>query len=230
MLDEQVDLICHLIDAPHALSALGRTGSAMAGDEQMVLSEILERAPETPRYLVLNKIDRVADKGQLLPIIESLTSMASWTEIVPVSAINGENVDVLIDLMLSAMPVEEALLFPQDMITDQAERFIAAEFIRERLMLVTNKEIPYSLAVEVESMEDAPRKNLLHVSAVIHVERDSQKGIVIGKGGERLKRVGTEARQEMERFFGKKVFLELFVRVQEGWSEDARSLKRFGYE
>lgn len=225
---QEVDMVCHIVDVAHCASSLNREGDALAGDERMVL-DALKDLEDTKRYLVLNKIDLLKDKSLLLPIIEQLTNEQTYDEVIPVSARDGDNIDTLTTQILAGLP-EDFPMFPQDMLTDQAERFIAAEFIREQVMLQTNKEIPYSVAVEIERFEDAPRKDLIEISAVIHVERDSQKGIIIGSRGSRLKKIGVKSREQMEQFFGKKVFLETFVRVQQGWSEDPRSLGRFGYE
>lgn len=224
---EEVDLVCHLVDAPWCVAAFERDGDPIVGDERVVLG-LLEQV-DVPRVLVLNKIDLVEDKYSLLPVIDALVNAGRYDEVVPVSALTGENVDNLVDVLIEGLP-ESPPLFPEDMITDQAERFIAAEFVREQVMLQTRKEIPYSVAVEVERFEDVPRKNLIRVSAVIHVERATQKGIIIGKGGERIKAIGAAAREQMQQLFGKKVFLETFVRVEKGWSEEPRSLQRFGYE
>jgi GTP-binding protein Era len=212
---EEVDIILHIVDARACVAIFERTGTPIDEDEELVLGE-------------LQKVD-VPQKIALLPVIEALTERSDYVEVIPTSALTGENAETLIDVILQGLP-EGMPLFPDDMITDQAERFIAAEFIREQVMLKTKKEIPYSVAVEVENFEDVPRKDLIRISAVIHVERSSQKGIIIGSKGARLKEIGTAARAQMEQLFGKKVFLETFVRVQEGWSEDPRSLQRFGYE
>ena len=223
----EVDLICHLVDAAHCVRAFEEQGDPIHGDEAFVFGK-LERV-DTPRFLVVNKIDLVSPKERMLPVIEALIERGDYAEVVPVSALTGDNVDTLVDVMLEQLP-EHPPLFPEDMITDRAERFLAAEFVREQIMLETRREIPYSVAVEVESFEDVPGKDLVRISAIIHVERNSQKGIVIGKGGKRLKRIGAKAREQMEQLFGRQVYLETFVRVQQGWSEDPRSLGRFGYE
>ena len=224
----EVDLVCHLVDVAHCASALKRHGSALAGDEAMVLKALGE-LEGTPCFLILNKIDRLKDKSALLPIIEQLVAERAYEQVLPVSALTGEGVETLTESLLEALPESEPM-FPEEMLTDQAERFIAAELVREQIMLTTSKEIPYSVAVEIERFEDAPRRDVIEISAVIHVERDSQKGIVIGAQGARIKAIGTRSREQMELFFGKKVFLETFVRVQQGWSEDGRALHRFGYD
>jgi GTPase len=146
---------------------------------------------------------------------------------VPISALDGDNVDRLVDVLLATLPQGDAL-FPEDMLTDRAEQFLAAEFVREALMEQTRKEIPYSAAVEIERFFD--RGHIVEISAVIHVERASQKGIVIGDHGARIRDIGIAARAELERFFGTKVHLETFVRVESEWSENPRALHRFGYQ
>jgi GTP-binding protein Era len=225
---EEVDIICHLVDAAALIAQRKRSGSrGLPTEEEYVLSQLTR--VETPRVLVINKVDIVKDRMEILPLIEELTQQGIYQEVVPVSALSGDNLDVLVDVLLGLVPGEEAL-FPEDMLTDQAERFMASEFIREQVMNLTRKEIPYSIAVEIERFDEVRRKDMLEISAVIHVERDTQKGIVIGHGGERLKAIGTNAREQMEAFFGRKVFLETFVRVEPSWSENPRHLKRFGYE
>ena len=223
----EVDIACHLVDAMHCLSGLERQGSPLVEDEGMVLDALKE--VQIPRILVLNKVDKLGAKEKLLPLIEALAAQASYEAIIPLSALKGQGVPLLVDTLLKLLPPDPPM-FPEDMITDSAERFIAAEFIREQIMLQTHKEIPYSVAVEIETFEEVPRKDLLRLGAVIHVERPTQKGILIGAKGATLKRISTRARLQMEQFFGKQVFLETFVRVQSAWSEDARSLHRFGYE
>jgi GTPase len=225
---EEVDLICHLVDAAALIAQMRRSGSGhLPPEEQFVLKQ-LERV-ETPRVLVINKVDLVTDRLELLPLIERLTSEGTYQEVVPVSALTEHNVEVFVDVLLGLLPGQEPL-FPEDMLTDQAERFMAAELLREQVMIQTRKEVPYSVAVEIERFDEIPRQDRLEISAVIHVERDTQKGIIIGQGGERLKQIGSKAREQMEAFFGRKVFLETFVRVEPSWTENPRHIKRFGYE
>ncbi len=225
---EEVDLVCHLVDAAAIHGWQRRTGrTGLPPEEEFVMHKLQEQ--KVKAVLVINKIDLVEDKLKLLPLIETLVEANEYIDVVPVSAKTGENLDRLVDLLLDHLP-EQGLLFPEEMLTDQAERFIAAEFVREQVMDQTRKEIPYSVAVEVETFRENEEKDLLEISAVIHVERDSQKGIVIGNGGKRIKAIGTKARKEMEKFFGKQVFLETFVRVEPRWSENPRHLNRFGYE
>lgn len=222
-----VEVVCHLIDAPYCASALAKHGSPIVGDEELVLSEMAKL--DIPRFLILNKIDLIKDKMAMLPLIEALSQRAEYTQVIPVSATRGDNIELLVSLLMESLP-EQPPMFPEDMLTDQAERFLAAEHIREQVMLLTSREIPYSIAVEIERFDEIPRKDLIEISAVIHVERESQKGIIIGSKGARLKQIGAQAREQLEALFGKRVFLQTFVRVQQGWSEDARALQRFGYE
>lgn len=181
---------------------------------------------QTPIILLINKIDRakgsqVTDKiqywKQLLPNLK---------EIIPVSAKSGENVDSILDKVVEQMPVHPPF-FPQDEFTDRTERFFASEIIREKIFLNYSEEIPYSCEVKINSFKD--QEDIIRISAEIYVERDTQKGIVIGKGGSSLKKVGTEARQDMESFFGKKVFLETHVKVAGNWRKEKNKLRQFGY-
>jgi GTP-binding protein Era len=183
-----------------------------------------------PAILGISKMDRVP-RPTLLPVIDAYRALHAWTEIVPFSGLTGENVEVLLEALARNVPEAEEPLFPPDVMTDQAERQIAAEYVREQVMLQTRQEIPYAAAVEVEEFDESDRRErggLVRVSAVIWVERESQKGILIGKQGTMLKKIGTRARENLERLLGCKVFLALSVKVEERWSERAASLKRLG--
>lgn len=224
----EVDLVCHLVDAAAIAGWQRRSGEeGLPPEEEFVQKRLKQQGVEA--VLVVNKVDALNDKLLLLPMIEKLTEAGEYLDVVPVSALKKENLDQLVDVLLKRLP-EQGLLFPPDMLTDQAEKFIAAEFVREQVMEQTRKEIPYSVAVEIEKFQEDERKGLLEISAVIHVERDTQKGIIIGNQGSRIKSIGSKARREMEKFFGKPVFLETFVRVEPRWSENPRQLGRFGYE
>lgn len=225
---DEVDVVCHLVDAAAMIGQMRRDPSAYLPEDEAYVLKLLEKV-EVPRILVINKIDLVADKLQLLPLIERLSGEADYTHVIPVSAEKGTNVVNLENLILETLPEGEPL-FPEDMLTDQAERFLAAEFVREQIMVLTRKEVPYSVAVEVERFVEIPKRNLIEISAVIHVERDTQRGILIGEGGNRLKEIGTRARKQMEHFFGRRVFLETFVHVEPNWTESTKHLHRFGYE
>lgn len=178
-----------------------------------------------PVILVLNKIDLV-EKQKLLAIIGHWSKVYAFREIIPVSAKHGDQVDFLLDSLEKLMP-EGPPYYPEDTLTDVPERFIAAEMIREKVFRLTGQEIPYSTAVVVDMFED--KSKCVEIHATINVERDSQKGMVIGRKGSKLKAIGEESRKDIERMLGTKVFLKLFVRVQKNWSKDTRSLRRFGY-
>ncbi|MFC4728470.1 GTPase Era [Coralloluteibacterium thermophilus] len=179
-----------------------------------------------PCILVINKTDRIKDKGELLPFIAKVTEGRDFIAVHPVAARKQDGLRPLVASMLAALP-ESPPLYGEDEITDRSERFLAGELVREQLMLRLGEEVPYSTTVEIERFEEDG--NLLRIGAVIWVEREGQKPIVIGKGGERLKEIGAGARTAMEKLFGRKVFLELWCRVREGWSDDEAALKRFGY-
>ena len=183
---------------------------------------------EKPVILAINKIDCLK-KESLLPLIERYKSWHAFETIIPISAKTGEQVDHLIHEMEKRLP-QGPPYYPDDQITDLPERFIAAEIIREKIFQLTNKEIPYAVAVTVEQFKEEKHRPLVHVHADIYVERDSQKGIVIGKQGEMLKKIGSRARKEIERMTGIQVMLKLFVKVQKNWASDNRALERFGYK
>jgi GTP-binding protein Era len=177
-----------------------------------------------PVVLGLNKIDRLK-KPQILPAIEAYSKLMDFTEIVPMSAMTGENVDVLAEQLLKHLPESEAL-YPADFLTDQPERFFVAEIVREKILVHTREEIPYSTGVIIEGFEE--QEGLIRINAQILVDKDSHKGILIGKGGLMLKTIGSQARQDIERFLSSKVFLGLFVKVQENWREDPFILAEMG--
>ncbi|MCK5487534.1 MAG: GTPase Era, partial [Desulfobacterales bacterium] len=180
-----------------------------------------------PVVLVLNKIDLVK-KPALLTIIDNWAKAYSLEAIIPISAILGAQVEELLEAMESLLP-EGPPFFPEDTLTDLPERFIAAEMIREKVFRLTGQEIPYSTAVTIESFSEKKKGSLVKIHAIIHVERASQKGMIIGKNGNMLKMIGTEARKEIEQMVGTRVFLKLFVRVHKNWSKDTKALRRFGY-
>ena len=190
----------------------------------MVL-RILENA-RSPVVLVINKVDRLDDKGQLLPLISELQSKYKFADVVPVSALQGHNREELEKVIARFLP-ENDHMYPEDQITNRSERFLAAELVREKIMRQLGEEIPYSMTVEIEEFSESPR--LLEISALILVERDGQKKIIIGEGGSRLRQIGTEARKDMERAFDNKVMLRLWVKVKSGWSDDERALRSLGY-
>lgn len=214
----EVDVLGLVVDASE------RVGK---GDE-FVLS-LVKKAQSTkaPLFLILNKIDLIK-KTQLLPLIDAYRTKADFAEIVPVSASTGENVDRLERAIIDRLPEGEPL-YPADYLTDQPERFFAGEIVREKLLQFTRDEIPFSSAVVVDRFEEPEEgRELLRLYCTIVVERESHKPIVVGRNGEMIKRIGTAAREELERFFDVRVFLDLHVRVRSEWREDARVLKDIG--
>ena len=180
-----------------------------------------------PVILALNKVDRV-DKKDLLDIIGQWESVYPFEAIVPISAAKGTQVDVLMAILEKHLPTGPPY-FPSDTLTDLTERFIAAELIREKVFRLTGEEIPYAAAVTVDRFKEEKNGALIRIHATIHLERKSQKGIVIGQQGAKLKQIGTAARKDIQRFLGTKVFLQLFVRVEKNWSKDTKALRKLGY-
>jgi GTPase len=176
-------------------------------------------------FLLINKVDLV-NKAKVLPVIDAYSKMLAWEEVIPLSAATGINVDRLLELTIKLLP-EGPAPYGEDFLTDQPMRTLAAELIREKILEQTREEVPYSVAVFIDRFIEEGK--LTKIAATILVERDSQKAIVVGKGGQRLKEVGTAARLDMERLFGTKVFLELWVKVKEDWREDERALTELGY-
>ena len=179
---------------------------------------------QVPLFLAINKVDCVA-KESILPVIDDYRTRREFNEIVPISALTGDNCDRLVELVEKVLP-EGPPVFPEDTVTDLPERFFAAELIREKVMLLVRDEIPYSTAVRVDSWEEGEK--LTHIEASILVERDSHKGILLGRGGSMLKKIGTAARQDLERFLATRVYLGLHVKVRERWRENARLLSELG--
>ncbi len=189
---------------------------------------VLKLLPEDrPVILVINKTDRLKDKSALLPFLAEVGNLRPFAAVVPVSAASGKQLDDLLKETRKNLPHKE-LLFSEDELTDKSSRFIAAEYIREKLFRLLGDELPYSTTVEIEKFEE--EGDLRRIFAAIVVDRAGHKGIVIGKGGETLKRIASEARQDMERLFGTKVYLEVWVKVKSGWTDDERLLRSLGYE
>lgn len=195
-------------------------------DEDEYVHGLVTALP-APVLLAVNKIDRVADKSRLLPYLEARGHDGGYHHLIPVCARSGENLEALERRVAELLP-SSVHLFPEDQVTDRSERFLAGEWIREKLTRRLGAEVPYMLAVTVESFRE--EADLIRIEAVIWVARVSQKKIVIGRGGGMLKDVGRQARLDMEAAFGKKVFLELWVKVREGWADDERALRAFGYD
>jgi GTP-binding protein Era len=179
----------------------------------------LAKKAGTPVFLLLNKIDLLADKSKLLPLIAQFQTLHDFKEIVPISALKKKGLDELLSCVLKALP-NGPRYFPEDQITDQPVRFMAAELIREHVLMQTHEEVPHAVSVLIEQFEESPR--LTRIAAVIFCERDGQKAILLGKGGQMLKKIGTAARLDIEKMVGTKVFLELFVKIKAGW-RDSRS-------
>lgn len=194
-------------------------------DDEMVLQKL--KNIKAPVILVINKVDKLKDKSALLPFIEKIQTKYEFAHIIPISATKLQHTDELEKDILNYLP-EGPHLFPTDQVTDKSERFQVAEIIREKLMRGTGQEVPYSSTVEIESF--LHEEKLLKISAIIWVERPGQKVIIIGKDGERLKKIGTAARKDIEQLLGKKVFLRLWVKIKDHWTDDERALKSLGYQ
>ncbi|WP_335869328.1 GTPase Era [Bacillus sp. 2205SS5-2] len=212
---KEVDLIMFMVNVEEGY---GR------GDEFII--ERLKNVT-TPVFLVLNKIDQI-HPDDLFPVIDQYRKLYDFTEIVPVSALEGNNVDTLLKQIKNYIP-EGPQYYPADQVTDHPERFIASELIREKALHLTREEIPHSLAVVIEKMSKEEDKEMIHVMATIVVERDSQKGIIIGKQGSMLKEIGKRARLDIQNLLGTKVFLELWVKVQKDWRNKATHLRDYGF-
>lgn len=212
---DDVDLILLLVEA----------GQGRGLDKQIL--DILKRT-KTKVMLVINKVDLVP-RPELLPQLEAFARQYDFVELVPVSAQTGEGVEHLVNAIRSYLP-EGPRLYPEEMVTDLPERFIVAEMIREKIFRMTNQEVPYGIAVQVETFEEKPEKKLVVIGAVVHVERESHKSIILGKQGAMIKRIGKAAREDIERMLGTRVFLEIFVRIQKDWTRSPHLLREMGYE
>lgn len=210
---KDVDLVFFVVEA-------GRFGDA----DRKVLEVI---PPDAVVVLVINKTDQLRDKAQLLPFIDELRAVRAFAEVVPLSAERGHNTDALLKVATPLLPVAPPM-FAEDEITDRSERFLAAEFVREKLFRLLGDELPYGIAVEIEKFEVEGR--LRRIFAAVIVDKPGHKAMVIGAGGEKLKRISTEARLELEKLFDGKVYLEVWVKVRSGWADDERALKSLGYE
>jgi GTP-binding protein Era len=212
-----VDLVALLIDV---------TESPGAGLQYAI--DLVQEAKAT-KFLLLNKIDRIA-KGKLLPMIDAYSRRGTWNEVIPISALKGDNCERFLEVALGYLP-EGAPLYPEDALTDRSERFLTAELVREQVLHRTRDELPYTTAVTIDGWEepDEPGR-ATRIFATILVEAESQKGIVIGRGGQMLKGIGTAARVQIETLLGRKVFLDLRVKVRSGWREDAPMLDRLEIE
>lgn len=210
-----VDVICFMVDSTKWTEA-----------DEHVLS-LLERAGDTPVLLLVNKIDQLGDKGALLPHLGKLSERRSFAELIPVSALGGHNLDVLEKAIADRLP-EGEFWFEQDQLTDRSLRFMAAEIIREKVVRQLGQELPHQMTVEIELWKEGPK--VTEISAVILVERRGQKKILIGDGGDRIKKIGIQAREDIERLIERRVMLNLWVKIKAGWSDDDRALRSLGYD
>jgi GTP-binding protein Era len=186
------------------------------------------RRIHTPVILVINKVDALRNKSDLLPLIQRYRERFEFRAVIPISALKGEGTGDILAEVLALVP-EGPQYYPGDYITDQPERFFVAELIREKILHLAHQEIPYAVAVVIEKFSETPEKDLIEIEATINVERESQKPIIIGKGGQMLKEIGKQARREIETFLGCHIYLGLFVRVQKNWRKDPKALLEFGY-
>lgn len=210
---QDVDVVMFLVDAAH-----------WSENDDWVLAHLKKLT--VPIILVVNKIDKLSDRTQLLPYLEAAAARYPFFKIIPISAKNGDQLEELEKWVGTCLP-EQAHFFPPDQITDRSDRFIAAEAVREKLIRLLGQELPYALTVTIDAFEDEPK--IARIAAIIWVEKTSQKPIIIGERGERLKSVGQKARLDLEKYLDKKVFLKLWVKVKAGWSDDERSLQQLGY-
>lgn len=194
-------------------------------DDAWILEKI--RDLKVPMVVAINKVDKIPDKELLLPFIGELAAKLPDATVLPISALKNDNIERLEHLIEATLP-ENPYFFPEDQITDVSERFMASEMLREKLMKSLGQELPYALTVQIEQFEEKPK--IINISAIIWVERQSQKAIVIGKEGHVLKKVGKTAREALETYFAKKIFLRVWVKVKESWSDDDRALRSLGYQ
>ena len=221
-----VKIALHTLDEVDIVLFMTEAGESIGGGDRYIIERL--QNVRKPVFLLINKIDLV-QKSSLLPLIDEFSRLYNFAEIFPLSALHGNNVAGLSEAIVSRLP-EGPQYFPDDAVTDQPMRFIAAELVREKIFQLTYEEIPYSIAVGIEEFREEKEKNVVFIRAVIFVDKDSQKGIVIGKGGTMLKRVGQLAREELEAIMGIKVFLELWVKVKSGWRGDDMILRMLGYK
>ena len=210
---KDVDLVVLVIDRDHWTRA-----------DEYVLTQVQQSG--TNALCAINKVDRLEPKERLLPLMERLTGLGVFAEVMPISALRGRNLDVLIASIVARLP-ESPPMFPLDQLTDRDERFLVQEIIREKLVRQLGQELPYASTVLIESFKE--REGLTHIHAVIVVEREGQKPIIIGRGGQRLKLIGTEARKDIEALLDQRVMLELWVKVRDSWADDEMALRQFGY-
>ncbi|MCG3729927.1 GTPase Era [Vibrio cincinnatiensis] len=201
-------------------------GTHWTADDEMVLHKLQQA--NFPVVLCVNKVDNVKDRNEVMLHMQSLSKLMEFVDVVPISAKHGKNIDVLHKHVREHLP-KAVHHFPEEYVTDRSQRFMASEIIREKLMRFTGEELPYSVTVEIERFDYNPETDGFHINALILVERIGQKKMVIGKNGEKIKTIGREARLDMEELFGRKVYLETWVKVKSGWADDERALRSLGY-
>lgn len=214
----EVDVITYIVDCS---TSIGRLDS-------YIINEFKEKNIKTPIILLINKIDEIP-KEELFKIIEMYSELGIFKEIIPISALRNDGIDAYLDTLKSYLK-EGPQYYPEDMITDKPERFIVSEIIREKALRHLDEEVPHGIAVSIESMKERPNKNIMDVEATIYVERETHKGIVIGKNGSMLKKIGSEARKEIENLLDTRVHLKLWVKVEKNWRDLDNKVKYFGYK
>ena len=210
-----VELVLFLVD-----------GTTWTADDEMVLNKLIKS--ELPTVLLINKVDNIKEKHELFPHLQALAAKMPFVDVIPMSAKKGTNVAAIEKIVREHLP-ECEYYFPEEYVTDRSQRFMASEIIREKLMRFTGEELPYSVTVEIERFDFNPDTNGFDINGLILVERKGQKKMVIGKGGDKIKVIGREARLDMEKLFERKVYLELWVKVKSGWADDERALRSLGY-
>ncbi|MDA0149705.1 GTPase Era [Vibrio sp. LaRot3] len=210
-----VNLVFFLVDGTH-----------WTKDDEMVLTKL--QKSNFPVVLCVNKVDVVQDRNEVMLHMQEMSGKMDFVDVVPISAKHGKNIDVLRKHVREHLP-KATHHFPEEYVTDRSQRFMASEIVREKLMRFTGDELPYSITVEIERFDYNPETDGFHINALILVERNGQKKMVIGKGGEKIKTIGREARLDMEELFGRKVYLETWVKVKSGWADDERALRSLGY-
>jgi GTP-binding protein Era len=221
---QEVDAICAIVETPDGKER-SRLIDAATG---YVLDEL--KAVNKPTLLAINKVDLLANKQRLLPFMDALSKAYPFSTMVPISAKSGDGVSRLVEAIAALLPTGDPM-FPEEMLTDRAERWIGAEFVREQLFLLTHKEVPYSTAVTIDRWDERQKSagNDVMIEATIHVDKPAHKRIVVGEGGRMIREIGTRARHEISQLLAVPVHLKLFVRVDEGWTENARTLRELGY-
>ncbi len=214
LLNRRMMAMVHDALATVDLVVLMRDAAAPNGNGDRFVLDLVKQS-EQPAILALNKIDKIKEKGKLLPVMNFYSNEYEWQEIIPISALKGESIELLLKQIVKHLPVREAI-FAEDELTDQPLRLMVSEMVREKILKTTGEEIPYVTAVVTELFDETD-PNLTRIYCAIYVERKSQKGIIIGKGGEKLKQIGTDARKDIEHLIGNKCYLELFVKVEEDW-------------